>query len=294
MRRHQGHCTDQRSVERPNAQPFGSFDKVSINNRGEVAFVGSNTSAVSQVFSTDSLGTVHTVSPPGSSSRLYGGAAINDSSFPEVASQDRAAGSPPSFFIRKWNANSSNAESALVGRSSGTIGGICQGGSRAGQSWWTIGGASAECPSIVIPNTPLTFFPCVGAPAADFDSATTFVNINDQGVVAFPGLVGGSTRTALFAGSTSNLENLWEITTSATIRPQISNTNDVVYRDNLNRVVVRRYPDATLVSLPMGLENVGSAPESRRMAISSHTRHRVLLAQESTWLSEVSWNARYP
>lgn len=79
----------------------------------------------------------------------------------------------------------------------------------------------------------------------DFDSAQSFVDINANGVVAFAGLINGSSSTALFAGDARPPVQLAVYSGSVQLRPQISDTNEVVVRDNLGRIIVWPYPSGS-------------------------------------------------
>jgi hypothetical protein len=69
---------------------------------------------------------------------------------------------------------------------------------------------------------------------SDFDSAQGFTDLNTSGVVAFPGLVGGSVNTALFGSSqrpaSGTIPRLQQFTGVQLIRPKIAETGAIVYR----------------------------------------------------------------
>jgi beta-lactam-binding protein with PASTA domain len=242
----------------PNGQPFASFDKVSINNSGATAFVGSNASNVSAAFKSQSNSSQLTqMTFNGSSTQLYSGTSVNDRNSPYVAIQRRASGSPPTFFISRVSGDALPTHNVPVGQSNSIRNTICSGGLQEGQDCIT----AEQCPAF----PPATgTFECVFKQRSDFDSATSFVDINDNNVVTFPGLVSGSTQTALFAGSSRvNLTRLriFPVGVSPIIRPQISQTNEIVYRDDAGQVAVQMFPTATLQTISGAhLSAIGQAP----------------------------------
>lgn len=103
----------------------------------------------------------------------------------------------------------------------------------------------------------------VGRSPTDFDSCVSFLDINDAGVVGFVGLVGGSSSLALFAGSGQSLTQLALYSGITTLlRPQISENNKIVIRDNLNRIISWTYPSGTevYVGTASGFSATGAWP----------------------------------
>ncbi|MBS1705034.1 MAG: hypothetical protein JST40_04110 [Armatimonadetes bacterium] len=86
----------------------------------------------------------------------------------------------------------------------------------------------------------------LGQSPGDFDSANTFVDINDSGVACFPGLIGGSTQTSVFVGSSRPPTAIRTYNGAQLIRPQISNNNRVVWREPTNKIVMMDYPSQAL------------------------------------------------
>ncbi len=85
-------------------------------------------------------------------------------------------------------------------------------------------------------------------PSAPIDSATFWLNLNDNGLVAFLGLVNGSTQSALFAGKNEAdllLLRSFPVGTNPAIRPQVANTDDIVYFDGGSAVNVVHHPSGT-------------------------------------------------
>lgn len=215
----------------PFSRNFLTFDsKISINNSGKVAFVGRNSldDSAGYVISDPSLATRITFEGS-SSTRRFGGAGITNGDIPEAVFRETVPGAPPTSLIRKWR---SQTDATMIGRSSGVIGGMCLTGPRAGQVCLL----NSDCPDYI----PFTTGQCSLAPSAPFDSATFWLDINDNGVVAFFGLVDGSTKSAIFAGKDEvNLKRLIDFPafTSPALRPQIainrnSNVDEVVFLDN--------------------------------------------------------------
>jgi hypothetical protein len=220
---------------------FTSFGPVSVNDTGQVAFTAF-TATGSEGIIADSLGESRVTFAP-ATNRVYQGAAVNGASPPDVALQDRASGSPPVFFLRRWGADGSLR---MVGQSGGVLGSLaCNGGPNEGEAC----GTSADCAAD--PVTSETFS-CLAQPRTpDFDSATGFVDLNDEGVATFLALVNGSTQYAVFAGSSRfNLKalNIFPAGETPLIRPQISNEKmpAIVYRDDSNNVVLNNFMNPTL------------------------------------------------
>jgi lysozyme len=72
---------------------------------------------------------------------------------------------------------------------------------------------------------------------ADFDSASSMLDVNDQGVAAVAALVNGSTTTVLLIGATRPMLQSASYQGAVALRPQIANNGEVVVRDNLGRVI---------------------------------------------------------
>lgn len=87
-----------------------------------------------------------------------------------------------------------------------------------------------------------TTFTTVGKSPNHFDSCQLYCDVNDNGIVAFSGLIGGSTATALFAGSTEPPTQLATYPGITFVRPQISNDNRIVFRDNQSTIRLMTYP----------------------------------------------------
>jgi len=233
---------------------FSEIDsRVSINDEGIVAFAGRD--------SENSKGFVS--SQPGHSlgltlhgpSRTFSGSAINNAAVPEVVFRELVQG--PYYLIRRWAIDGSVT---LVGTSGGTSG-SCTGGTRAG----LLCGSHNDCRCFPAP-TPIICTPgfCRNGPS-DFESATSFVDLNDNGVAAFTGLVEveDSTALALFRGSTSAAEVARFSDVTAIIRPQIANNRDIVIRDDQHNIVV--YPGSgadplTIAGAGSGFVFTGSHP----------------------------------
>src|SRR5690606_11232925 len=123
-----------------------------------------------------------------------------------------------------------------------------------------------DCPGIPLPGGGLPpFSACLVPPPGDFDSATSFVDVNDSGTAVFPALVGGSTRIAVLTGSNQalDLQQIWPAVPLAPapiatlLRPQIANDGTVVFRDDLQRIVA-----VELTAAPAFPVNViGASPE---------------------------------
>jgi hypothetical protein len=107
-------------------------------------------------------------------------------------------------------------------------------------------------------------FTTIGSSPNEFDSATSFVDINDSGIVALQALVSGSTQTALMAGSASHAPTQLAVWNGVVVfRPQISNNNKIVVRDNNARIQAWPYPSGTpdhFAGTTQGFTSLGSAP----------------------------------
>lgn len=225
----------------PFGNSFSAFDsKVSVNNNGAVAFSGLDAASASAGYVAFNAGqSVTRMTFEGAfSSRRFAGASINNNEVPDAAFRELLPGSPPKYFVRRWR---SPGEFTVIARSSGVIGGMCVAGARAGQSCFT----DSDCPSSLFPFLTEA---CSMGPAAPIDSATFWLNLNDNGLVAFLGLVNGSTQSALFAGKNeADLLSLrkFPVGTNPGIRPQVANTDDIVYFDGSSAVNVVHHPSGT-------------------------------------------------
>jgi hypothetical protein len=89
--------------------------------------------------------------------------------------------------------------------------------------------------------------------------------MNDDGVVAFVGQVDGSTRSALFAGRDgSDLLELMRFSqfTFPAVRPQISDTGEIVLRDEAGaiNVISSTGGDADIIAAAPGFDSIGDRP----------------------------------
>ena len=190
-------------------QTIASLDsKMSINKSGAMAFSATGIAG-------ESVGAVATVSHNpypvtyiGGANRGFGGASLNDATpVAQVAFREIVSGAPPTYFIRRWDADGSGIETDI--------------------------GVSGSLDN------------------SDYGSAAFFQDMNDAGVVAFPGLDTSFINQVLLAGDGSffnSIQNTHALQTLATLpfpgvllRPQIASTNDVVYEDAAGDIVVSRY-----------------------------------------------------
>lgn len=170
--------------------------RTGINDAGTIAFTGTD--------SDGSKGFVTQMPAPGhrpvtffSPNRVFLGASINDAIPPQAAFSDRVSGSPPVWFIRRWNTLQSSS------------------------------------------------FTIIGQSPANFDSASSFLDINNSNVVALAPLVGGSTSSTLAASASAPPTTLATYSGIQQIRPQISETGQVVIRDNQSRIISWPHPSGT-------------------------------------------------
>jgi N-acetylmuramoyl-L-alanine amidase len=197
---------------------------LSINDSGTIAFAGIDAQG-SKGFIVSAAGGATAVTFFGPT-RLFSGAAINDASPAQVVYRERVSGSPLITLVRRWSTGAGPA--TIVGRSGG--GRICTGGINAGQSCTS----NADC--FCAPLDPFCTPGICTVPAQDFDSANSFVDLNDAGTVVFPALtgldIGEVEETVLFAGSTPPPTALVRFpgAVSFQLRPQIANDGTVVFR----------------------------------------------------------------
>ena len=220
----------------PFDSPLSFFDsKVSVNNSGHLAFAGSNSSSDSAGYVGWGSGAISRITSEGLfSSRRFAGAAINNETPPTAAFRELVPGSPPTYLIRKWK---SDTDVTLIGRSIGITGGLCAGGTRAGQ---TCQNSVPDCPIIFGPDL-VGYAACSLGPSAPFDSATFWLDMNDNGIVTFLGFVNGSTQNALLSGKDeTDLLRVLEFPagTFPAVRPQAAFTDDVVFFDGNGAVKV--------------------------------------------------------
>jgi hypothetical protein len=107
----------------------------------------------------------------------------------------------------------------------------------------------------------------VGRSPNNYDSAAFFLDVNDAGLVAFQALVNGSSSTALMAGTNEAvLDTLVSFAGSVAIRPQVSGSNDIVFRKPDGTVTVISYVGSGLpnpqssIAGPPAYSNVGDRP----------------------------------
>ncbi len=179
-------------------QTIASIDtKASVNKSGAIAFSAANTNGSSAGARVDVAHAPYPITFGPITNRSYGGASLNDlPAGPQAAFEDRFSGAPPSYFVRRWNADGTAVETDI-----GT------------------------------------------SPSGFFASATSFVDMNDAGVVAFPALDPTFTFEMLMAGNGTFGTTLATFADNAStqLRPQIASTNDVVYEEPTTNIVVTRY-----------------------------------------------------
>jgi hypothetical protein len=179
-------------------QTIQSIDtKASVNKSGAIAFSAANTNGSSAGARVDVAHSPYPITFGPVTNRSYGGASLNDlPAGPQAAFEDRFSGSPPSYYVRRWNADGTAVETDI-----GT------------------------------------------SPSGEFASATSFVDMNDAGVVAFPALDPTFTFEMLMAGNGTFGTTLGTFADNAStqLRPQIASTNDVVYEEPTTNIVVTRY-----------------------------------------------------
>lgn len=205
---------------------FTAIDaNLSINDAGTVAFSGVDAQG-SKGFVVSTPGGATAVTFFGTT-RQFAGAAINDVSPAQVVYRERVSGAPAVFLVRRWTTGP-GGPATIVGRSG--VGRVCTGGINVGLSCTS--NADCFCAPLDLFCTPGI---CVG-PEQDFDSALSFVDVNDVGTVAFPALtgldIGEVEETVLMAGSTPPPVALARFagTVGFQLRPQIANDDTVVFR----------------------------------------------------------------
>ena len=72
---------------------------------------------------------------------------------------------------------------------------------------------------------------------ADFNSASSSLDLNNLGVAAVPALVNGSTTTVLLIGNNRPLSQVASYSGAVGLRPQISDVGEAVIRDNVGAIV---------------------------------------------------------
>ncbi|HEU5099273.1 MAG TPA: hypothetical protein VFU22_09650, partial [Roseiflexaceae bacterium] len=90
-------------------------ENVSINDLGNVAFVGRLATGGEGIFVGDSSASLSNISPAFSTSpsRVFGsGVQINNAN--QVVAHDRISGSPPRSFVRVWDANRTDAHTTIA------------------------------------------------------------------------------------------------------------------------------------------------------------------------------------
>lgn len=97
-------------------------------------------------------------------------------------------------------------------------------------------------------------FTVVGRSPTAFDSALPYIDLNDSGVAAFMALTNGSMSTALMAGSSEPPVAIALFSGTVALRPQISNSNDIVIRDDIGRIATWPYPSGnpTIIAAASG------------------------------------------
>jgi hypothetical protein len=228
--------------------PFTSFDtKVSVNNLGEVAFSGADATGQNAGFIANGPSLIQPVTFAGATNRSFAGASINDASpTPMAAFLDRVSGSPPIYYARSWltdgsAASMSNSTVVGVGNSGNANQHYCQSGSNAGL---TCSFGINVCPNFNSSGIQTGNAPCVAPPDGGYISSSSFVDINDSGLVAFP-VLDNNFNEQLWAGhNLSDLAPLTNYPSSGTLilRPQVANTNEIVYRDVSGNIQVTTFP----------------------------------------------------
>jgi beta-lactam-binding protein with PASTA domain len=184
---------------------IGIDASLTINDAGTVAFVGTLPDGSSAPYIATSSTNITALSTATSVSRVYNGGIISNalisgvlSGSTVVISRDRFAGSPPSFFVRAYNAS----------------------------------------------TTPPSGIGFVGnSIVGNFDSATPFISINDNGGIAFTALTGGSTALTLFQSSVGNAfigappTPVASFSTTSNLRPQLANDGTIIVRNDVNQIV---------------------------------------------------------
>ncbi|MBI5434720.1 MAG: hypothetical protein HZA52_17945 [Planctomycetes bacterium] len=84
----------------------------------------------------------------------------------------------------------------------------------------------------------------LGNSTADFDSASSWVDLNASGIPAFTALINGSSQTALMSGTQKPPTTLAQYSGNQSLRPEISNDHQIVIKDNLG-VILWPYPSGS-------------------------------------------------
>ncbi len=104
-------------------QTIESIDsKVSVNKSGAIAFSISNTNNSGAGARVDAAHSPYPISFGPSTTRSYGGASLNDApAGPQAAFEDRFSGAPPSYFVRRWQADGTAVETDIGTSPSGAF-----------------------------------------------------------------------------------------------------------------------------------------------------------------------------
>lgn len=177
--------------------------RLSINNNGAVAFAGVELSDnTSRLYKTSDTGlpVIPPAIPPAltttsipttstGSTRQFGGAAIsNEAPVPYIISRELISGAPPLTIIREWVEGNGELTFSTRRSTAGIIGS--------------------------------SFF-------GDFPAATSLVDINDDGVVAFVGTAGPQESPAIYRTDVGLLFPTI-FPTGSVLRPQLANNGDLV------------------------------------------------------------------
>jgi beta-lactam-binding protein with PASTA domain len=96
--------------------------KVSVNKSGAIAFSVSNTNNSGAGARVNAAHLPYPISFGPSTTRTYGGASMNDApAGPQAAFEDRFSGAPPSFFVRRWQADGTAVETDIGTSPSGAF-----------------------------------------------------------------------------------------------------------------------------------------------------------------------------
>ena len=233
---------------------FSAFDsKVSVNNSGAIAFSGTDSAGATSGFVVTAPAQIKNVTNLGISSVIVGGASLNDATpIAQAAFNERIpSGSSPSFMVVRANADGSGV--TQVARTTAALNvGFCTAGDNQNGSCTTV----IDCP-IHNPDGVLTgYASCRYRATAPFYSTEVYLDMNDNGVVAIPALAqdttGNVNNKVLYAGTAqTDLVRLEFIATGSTVlvQPQIANTGDVVYRDNLQNIRRANFPAGGVASI---------------------------------------------
>ncbi len=182
-------------------------NQVSLNEDGEIAFIGATSAGTGVYVATKSTAQPKLLSfEPLSLNRDFGTTAvINNSLFgpDQVAARDRLSGNPASFLARRWN---SDVPGSFV----------------------TVASSS--------PSSDPQFFDAIQA---------TGLSINDKDEVVFAGLTtqgGTSIKLRVRSERTGNTLDLGDYASLTNLRPQISNNTEVVYLSPTGNSIFRTQP----------------------------------------------------